>query len=132
MSQREEEFQRKIEQGLEAEGDPLDVQAYREVFARLKRQPQISLSEDFADRIVVQVLERGKRRAVRDYLWLGTGIFFLIIAFGVVVYITGFKAYFGFLTDISAYTGIFAFGAVFIIVLNRLDKKLVSDKSKTG
>ena len=130
MSQREEEFQRKIEQGREVEGDPLDVQAYREVFARLKRQPQIRLSEDFADRIVVQVLERRKRRAVRDYFWLGTGIFFLTIAFGVAVFITGFKAYFGFLTDISAYAGIFAFGAVFIMILNRLDKKLLTDKNK--
>jgi hypothetical protein len=125
MNRYEEELQKKIEAEQLPTGDELDIKAYQQVFSALKKKPETKLSGDFSDRIVFRVMEKQKRDASRDMFWLGGGIFFLVIAFVVATIMTGFKIEFGFLKDISGYTGIFVFGVAFIAMLGWLDKRLL-------
>jgi hypothetical protein len=130
MNKQEEEIQKKIDAGLKPVGEELDVRAYEEVFLRLRRRPETLLSTNFADKIIARVIEKNRHSASRDFVWFGLGIFALVIACVVAVVMTGFQFKLGFLKDISSYFGLFAFGIVFILVLNRLDKKLVLRKSE--
>jgi hypothetical protein len=125
MMNMEEELQRKIEAGeLAQENDP-DIRAYQHVFRSLQHEPHVNLRPDFTDRIVKQVVAKNKRAAVRDLVWLGAGIFFLVVGLIVAVLITGFIPDLGFLKNMSGYTGLFIFAAAFLGVLNWLDKKVV-------
>jgi hypothetical protein len=60
---------------------------------------------------------------------LCAGIVLLIIVMIVAIAFTGFKISAGFLSGISAYKGLFVFGAIFILVLHWLDRKFVRAKS---
>jgi hypothetical protein len=125
MNNNDEDLQKKIESGNYSSGDELDVKAYQEVFARLRKKHDLYLSADFADKIVVRVQAKQRRAASRDFLWLGIGVSLLIIALIVAAIMSGFRPAFGFLKGMSAYAGVFAFGIAFILFLNRLDKKIV-------
>lgn len=128
MNQHEEDLQKNIEAGLKPTGDELDIQAYQEVFLRLKLEPEVPLSGNFANNIVDKVIEKRRRAASRDFFWFGVGIFFLLIAFVVALAMSAFTFNFGFLKDMSGYAGLFVFGVVFILILDRLDKKLIHDR----
>ena len=125
MNINDEELQKNFESGTGSNADDLDVKAYREVFARLSKKPQVNLSADFADVVVRRIEARQKRNASRDFFWLGFGVSLLVIALIVAAFMSGFKPTLGFLKGISAYAGVFAFGLAFILFLNRLDKKIV-------
>ncbi len=75
-----------------------------------------------------RVVQQQIRRSVREYLWYLTGIVALVIASVVAVVLTGFQLNFGFLESISAYSGIFIFGGVFILALHVLDRRLLHNK----
>jgi hypothetical protein len=128
MNRYEEDLQKNIEAGQSPEGDELDIKAYQRVFSALKNEPETKLSHDFSERIVFRIKEKQKRDASRDMFWLVAGIFFLVITFIVAIVMTGFKPDFGFLNDISGYTGVFVFGAAFIGMLSWLDKRLISHR----
>jgi hypothetical protein len=128
MNRYEEELQKKIEAGQSPEGDDLDIKSYQQVFSALKTKPETKLSRNFSEQVISRVLVKQKRDASRDMFWLGGGIFFLVIAFIVAIVLTGFKFEFGFLKDISGYTGIFVFGIAFIAMLSWLDKRLISQR----
>jgi hypothetical protein len=125
----DEELQKKIEAHPEAAGDDPDAQAYREVFRALNRTRGTSFSPGFADNVMAHIEASRRRTALRDLLWLGLGIFLIVIAFVVAIVFTGFRLELGFLKSISAYGGVFAFGAAFILLLHWLDKQLVTRKS---
>ena len=126
MTTNEDDLQKEIESGGYVSGDELDVKAYQEVFARLKKTPEAKLSVDFADKIIVRIIEKQQKTSSRDLYWLALGVSLLAIAVVVATVMTGFKPTLGFLKGISAYTGVFAFGVAFILFLNRLDKKFLS------
>jgi len=136
MNVHEEELQKSIEAGLQPTGHDPDVQAYHEVFTRLSREPEVSLSPAFADQIVAQLLERKKHSSFRDFFWFGIGIISLVIAFVVAIVKSGlmfnmdflFAMNLGFLKNIAGYTGLFIFGVAFITILNLLEKKFISEK----
>ena len=124
MNSNDEDLQGNIESG-KASGDELDVRAYQEVFARLKKKPDLYLSADFADKIIVRVEQKQRRSASRDFFWLACGVSLLIVALVVAFVLSGFKPTLGFLKGMSAYAGLFVFGIAFILFLNRLEKKII-------
>jgi hypothetical protein len=126
MNTSDEELQRKIESGIITNADDLDVKAYQEVFARLRKEPHVNLPNDFAEKIIARVIEQRRRSSSRDYYWFASGVLLLIVAMIVAVELSGFKPGLGFLKGISAYAGVFVFGAAFILFLNRLEKKILS------
>ena len=121
----DEELQKNIEAGNRLAYDDPDAKAYQEIFARLNKEPEAYLPLDFADNVIVRIREQQQRSASRDYYWLIAGVLLLSIAMIVAVVLTGFQAGLGFLKGMSAYVGLFAFGAAFILFLNRLDKKIL-------
>jgi hypothetical protein len=126
MNSNEEDLQKNIELGIYTNADELDVKAYEEVFARLRKKPDVHLSEGFADRVIVRIQEKQKRQASHDFIWLAFGVFLLAISSIVATVLSGFQPSLGFLKGMSAYGGVFAFGVIFILLLNRLDKKLLT------
>ena len=58
-------------------------------------------------------------------MWLGLGIVSFAIAMVVAIAMTDFKLNFGVLKFISSYPGLIIFGALFILALQWLDKKLI-------
>lgn len=132
MNQHDDELQKNIEQGVEPMGDDLDVHAYRVLFSRLKREPDFHLPINFSDSVVTRVIEKRKREASREFLWFGAGMFLLLIAFVVAVALSGFKPNFGFLKNMSSYLGLLIFGVAFILSLQFLDKKIITNKNSFG
>lgn len=121
----DEELQKWIEAGKIPPGNGVDAKAYREVFARLRKEPDAYLPAGFAEKVIVRIQRQQLKSSSRDIYWLFGGVFLLIVAMIVAVAFSGFKPGLGFLKDISAYAGVFAFGVVFILFLNRLDKKFL-------
>ena len=124
MNSNDEDLQKNIESGIRSNADELDVRSYQEVFARLRKRPEVNLSADFADRVITRIEAKAKRGASRDFFWLAFGISLLIVALVVATLLSGFKPTLGFLQGMSAYAGVFAFGIAFILFLNRLEKKI--------
>jgi hypothetical protein len=122
MNTRDEELQNKIELGHES--DDIDSRSYSTVFQALRQEPEFKLPGSFADRVVAMA-ESKRKSSSSDFLWFGVGIFFLVIAFIVVIVMTGFKLDLGFLSGISSYYGLFVFGGLFIGLLNLLEKKVL-------
>ena len=125
----DDELQKGVEAGNKFPAENLDAKAYQEVFARLKKEPEAYLPANFADHVVVRILERQRKSTSRDFYWLIAGVLLLTIALVVAVALTGFRPGLGFLKGMSSYAGLFVFGVAFILFLNRLDKKLLP---KTG
>ena len=128
----DEELQKRIEEARfqDNEQDEISAKAYQKVFSVLNKNPSYDLSADFADRIVQRVNERQTTEFyVRDYFWFGAGILFMVVGFGITVYITGFTLNLefdlGFLKSMSGYKGLFIFGVAFILLLNWMDKRLL-------
>jgi hypothetical protein len=120
----DEELQHKIESDMPIDGiiETDDVVAYRQVFTALKKQPHFTLPDNFADKVVQKA---AMKKDVKDYVWLGAGIFFLLLAFGYTIYLTGFNFDLGFLKHMAGYKGLFLFGVMFITLLHWIDKRII-------
>ncbi|MBA4056551.1 MAG: hypothetical protein C0490_17685 [Marivirga sp.] len=129
MNQYEEDLQKKIEAGIKPDAEEIDIQAYREVFSRLKSEPDFHLSTNFADSIVTRIAERKKHDASRDFFWFGAGTFLLFAALVTAVIMSGFKPNLGFLKNMSSYLGLFIFGVSFILILNFLEKRIIPHRN---
>jgi hypothetical protein len=126
MNSNEEDLQKSIESGASTNADELDVKAYEEVFARLRKKPDEFLSAGFADRVIVRIQEKQRISTSRDFVWLAIGVFLLTISVIVATVLSGFRPSLGVLKGMSGYAGVFAFGVIFILLLNRIDKKFLS------
>lgn len=129
MNPYEEELQKRIEEGQMPKGDESDVRAYGEIFRVLKKEPGFELPSNFADRVVGRVMEKRTRDLSKEYFWFGAGIVFLAVSFLATVYFTGFSPDLGFLKSMADYKGLVIFGALFIVLLNWLDKRLVRGRT---
>lgn len=129
MNKHEEDLQKNIEAGEKPTGDDMDILAYREVFSRLQKEPDFYLPADFADVMVTRIIEKKKLDTSKDLLWLGAGVFLLLIAFATTAVMSGFKPDLGFLKNMSSYLGLFVFGVLFILILNFLEKRIVPRKN---
>jgi hypothetical protein len=126
MNSNEEDLQKSIESGASTNADELDVKAYEEVFARLRKKPDEFLSAGFADKVIVRIQERQRISTSRDFVWLAIGVFLLTVSVIVATVLSGFRPSLGLLKGMSGYASVFAFGVVFILLLSRLDKKLLT------
>ena len=125
MENIEEELQHRIEKNQVNGGDQ-DSRAYRTVFDALQREPEFQLSSKFLDSVLHR-MEATEERS--QYYWFAFVIMGFVFAAGVAVALTDFRPDFGFLKHISKFTGLFVFGAAFIILLHLVDKKLIQGKS---
>ena len=124
MKHSEEELQNQIEQGLVTEsGD--DIRAYQRVFDALKKEPDYHVSLPFADRIIAII---NKREEKRDYWWIAIGIFLTVIAMIVSLALTSAHWSTGVFTFLSGYPGLVAFGIVFILLLQWVDRKIIKKR----
>lgn len=120
---KDEKLQNEIANG--ASGDEgRDASAYRHVFRALEKEPAMTLSESFADKVMLKVKAK-KTSSVSEFVWLGVGIFFSIIVLIVAIAMTGMKLNLGFLTAMSDYAGLFIFAIFLMIVFNFLEKRLI-------
>jgi len=126
MNNYEEDLQKYIESGSRTNADELDVKAYEEVFARLRKKPDEYLSAGFADKVILRIQEKQRISTSRDFIWLAIGVFLLTVSVIVATVLSGFRPSLGILKGMSDYAGVFAFGIVFMVLLNRLDKKLLT------
>jgi hypothetical protein len=125
MENRDEELQHNIERSL-VSGSDKDTRAYRLVFEALRQEPEFRLSSKFSDS-VLQRMETAEGRS--QYYWFAFVILGFVVAAGVAIALTDFRPDFGFLKHISKFTGLFVFGAAFVVLLQWVDKKLLTGKS---
>jgi hypothetical protein len=132
MNAYEEELQKNIEAGKPVSGDDLDARAYQHVFKALQKEPDYKLSSRFADQIIQKAALANEKSSSSDYIWFGVGIFFLVISFIVAVVISlsyiGFKPSLGFLSAISEYKGLVVLALALIVIFNRVEKRLMSER----
>lgn len=129
MNEAEKKLQEKIEAGFSDSASDIDSKLYQQIFSALDKGPDYTLPSSFADRVVHKIQHEQARSAKYEYLWLCVGIVLLIVAMVIAIVFTGFKITAGFLSAISAYKGLFAFGAIFIIFLHWVDRKFIRAKS---
>jgi hypothetical protein len=131
----EEELQRRIETGAQITGK--DGLAYRKVFDALEREPDFRLPVNFADAVMDRV--KSKQESRKEYFLIGGGVLFFVIAATVTCFMTDFRLSsdaFRLQTGIGAYqfvkdySGLFIFGAGFIIALQWLDKRFIKSTAK--
>jgi hypothetical protein len=127
MSYQDEEIQKKIEMNEPLNGADIDVRSYQFVFRAIGKETE-SLPPNFSDKIINKLVAKQGRESSREWWLYGLGMFLLVIALIVAVVFSGFKLEFEFLKSISAYAGLFAFGAAFIIALNILEKRLLHNR----
>jgi hypothetical protein len=127
MSNQDEELQKKIETDQQLDSNDIDVRSYQFVFRAINNVTE-TLPHNFSDRIIAKLIAKQKNESSREWWLFGLGIFLLVIAFIVAIVFSGFKLEMGFLKNMSAYAGLFLFGAAFIIVLNILEKKLLHNR----
>ncbi|MEJ0054494.1 MAG: hypothetical protein WDN75_01905 [Bacteroidota bacterium] len=122
MSIIDENLQNEIERG-DASINGIEAKAYRRVFDALKKEPDFSLPANFADHVIVRM--EARKESSRDFLWMGAGVVGFVIAAIISVLLTNFKFDFGVFKFMAGYPGLVAFGVVFILGLQWLDKKLI-------
>jgi hypothetical protein len=127
MSNQDEELQKKIETNEQLDISDIDVRSYQFVFRAINSATE-TLPENFSDRIIAKIIAKQKKETSREWWLFGLGIFLLVVAFIVAIVFSGFKLEMGFLKSMSAYTGLFLFGAAFLIVLNILEKRLLHNR----
>ncbi|MBT1707012.1 hypothetical protein KK062_02200 [Fulvivirgaceae bacterium PWU5] len=125
MNRDEERFQEKIEANMGFDDGNPDGRAYRQVFQALEKPPHYALPDAFADKILQKVEQKEQRSLRTTYAWLVAGIVLLIGGCGAAVVLTGFRFEVGFLRNMAAYKGLFAFGVAFVLFLHWVDKRLI-------
>lgn len=90
----------------------------------------IRLPVDFSEKVLQRVVQRQARELRFGWFGYFLGIFGLIICLIVSLVFVDFKIDMGFLKNISAYSGLFLFGAAFIFILHLIEKKLMPFSSE--
>jgi hypothetical protein len=122
----EEELQHNVERG--GVGNDIDSKAYEVVFDALKKEPDYILSSKFADRVVEIATKNRSGSVSTEFIWLGVGVFLLIIAMIIVLTKITMPSDFGFLSAMSSYGGLFVFGIFFIGLLHFIDRRFIQQR----
>jgi hypothetical protein len=122
----EDELQRSVEQG-NANMD-IDSKAYEVVFDALKQEPNYTLKSDFADRVMELASRQASGSASTEFIWLGVGVFLLVVALIVAMTQITMPQDFGFLSTMSSYSGLFVFGILFIGFLHFIDRRFIQQR----
>ena len=126
MNDKEDQLQNDIERGTFG-NESLDANAYRHVFRALEKEPEMTLSGSFADKVMLKIGTK-KSSSVRDFVWLGVGIFFSIIMLIVALGVSGLNLNLGFLKAMSDYKGLLIFAIGMMIAFNFLEKRLLRSR----
>jgi hypothetical protein len=127
MKEKDEDLQNGIERNGAFGDESQDANVYRHIFRALEKEPKMMLSESFADKVMTKVEVR-KSSSVRDFVWLGVGIFFSLIALVIVFVMSGVKMDLGFLKGMSDYKGLFIFAIGLMIAFNFFEKRLIRSR----
>lgn len=120
---KDEQMQNAIEGGASSD-ENLDANAYRHVFRALQKEPAMMLPGSFADKVMLKV-EAKKSSSVREFVWLGIGIFISIIVLIIALSIAGTKLNLGFLNAMSDYKGLLIFAIISMCAFNFFEKRLL-------
>ena len=125
MKKEDDDLQNQFDQG-DYSTDGIDGQAYQKVFDALKQEPEYTLPVYFADRLLSRIESKEKvKETSRDNVWLGLGLFSMIIALIVSFALTDFQISAGAFQFFGSHAGLIAFGVAFILLLNWVDKKII-------
>ena len=103
-----------------------EVEAVFKLIATLEEEDNaIRLPADFSEKVVQRVIQKQVRESRLGWSGYFLGIFGLIICLVISLTFVDFTLDFGFLKNISGYSGLLIFGAGFILLLNLIDKKLI-------
>ena len=102
-----------------------EAEAVTRILSVLKAEDDsIRLTEGFSETVVQRMIKKQARE--NRFGWLGyfLGIFGLIVCLVISLVAVDFTPDFGFLKNMSHYSGLFIFGTAFILILNLLEKKI--------
>ncbi len=120
----DESIQKQIEEGNIPSG--VDADAYRLVFQSLKKEPNIKLSTDFAQRVSLMASSRSKSFDWdKFFLFAGIGAFGIALIYAIVA--TDFTLSLGAFQFVSDYSFLFIFAIAIIAVVQWLEKKLLKN-----
>jgi len=124
MKQGDEDLKNQFDHG-DFPGEGIDAQAHQKIVDALKRE-EYTLPVYFADRLVTLIESKERAKEIsRDNLWLGLGLFSMVIALVVAFVLTDFKASVGAFQFFAGHRGLIFFGIFFILVLHWVDKKIL-------
>jgi hypothetical protein len=109
--------------------NPSDDRAYRIVFNALKQEPGYRLPSNFADGVLRRMGPATSKSSSQEMIWLYLGIGAFVVAAGVAIALTGFKIHVGAFRFVSGYSGLFIFGAAFILALQWIDRNFIRKHS---
>jgi hypothetical protein len=128
MNRHDEELQQNIEKGLPSKGDELDARIYRDLFKSLSKPPAVNIPVHFADNILAKVIEQKAQRSGRDLVWLGVGVFVLVLVAVVGFVYSGIQIQISNFKQLAGIGGLVLFAIAFCGLLNILDKKVGAGK----
>ena len=123
----DEQLQRDIETNR-CDEKSVDAKAYRTIFDVLKKD-QYELPYGFADRVIRQ-LEARKQESSNDYVWLGVGLSFLLVASVATFIFLNIKLTLdlGAFKFLSGYGGLILFSLFLIGAFHLIDKLVVQKR----
>jgi hypothetical protein len=127
----EEELQQRVESGDVDSGS--DARAYEKVFRALRAEMPVPLSISFADNVIKRVVAKQRTRLfLEEYLIIILSVTVIMAAGAYAIAMSKLRFNLGFLTGLSSYAGVIGFGLVLTILLNLLERKLLSGRTKEG
>jgi hypothetical protein len=91
----------------------------------LEKEVNFRLPQNFSDRIIQLIAQRARQERRWELTGIVSAAVLFVVALIVTLYLTEFKFGFGTLTFLNNHIGLFAFGIIFIVALQFIDKKLV-------
>lgn len=117
-----------LKKQLQSEGlteSHTDARIYQNVFDALKREPEFSLPNGFADSVMLKIKQRHEESSSRDMIFLVIGVSLMVVAAIVGAILSGFKPDWGIFKFLSGYSGLLIFALAFVALINWLDHRLV-------
>lgn len=121
------DHERELQQLVEAGETPMttDANLYKQVFDGLKQSPQYTLPASFATSVIQRIQLRQQQSLRWEYFYLSLGIAVMMIACGIVFTLSGITISLGFLKGLNDYKWVMVFAALFVILLQWVDRKVL-------
>lgn len=119
--------ERELQQQIEAGDVPAttDANLYQQVFDGLKQPPSYTLPHSFASRVIQQIQLRQQQSLRWEYFYLSLGIVVMVVACAIVFALSGVTVNLGFLKGLNDYKWVMVFAALFVILLQWVDRKVL-------
>jgi len=121
------DHERELQQLVEAGETPVttDANLYKQVFDGLKQSPQYTLPASFASSVIQRIQLRQRQSLRWEYFYLTLGIVVMVAACGIVFALSGLTVNLGFLRGLNDYKWVMVFAALFVILLQWVDRKVL-------